>query len=328
MSIPSRLLPLCLAAGLMAAATGANAEPLRIGYWPSGFSLGFGAVLEEGQFAEEAGLEAEYVRFSEVAAPARAVLTGDIDVAFAAPAAAAFNLGRQDAPIRVILITQLLDGAFVVPADSEIQDLTELAGARIGMSPVGSSTHAIVAAILKDLHGLEEDDYTVVPGNEGQLAQLLSQGEIDAAALRSTTIVQIDSDSIRPIAGLGDEWRSLTGAASASVLAVALTRQDVIDARQDDLVAFIRATLDAVEFGSENPEEVTRILRDVANLDEQSAADYAALWDEIYTATLTAEDVETLKETNQIFVNAGAAEGVAGDEIFATGPFEAAIADQ
>src|SRR3546814_3095456 len=41
--------------------------------------------------------------------PAQAVLTGDVDVAFAAPTAAAFNLSQQGAPIRVILATQILE---------------------------------------------------------------------------------------------------------------------------------------------------------------------------------------------------------------------------
>ena len=49
------------------AATGAQAQnnKIRIGYWTSGFSVGFGAVLELGKFVEKQGLEPEWVRFAE-----------------------------------------------------------------------------------------------------------------------------------------------------------------------------------------------------------------------------------------------------------------------
>src|SRR3546814_7872495 len=119
--------------------------------------------------------------------PAQAVLTGDVDVAFAAPTAAAFNLSQQGAPIRVILATQILEGRIVVPADSPIKAVEDLAGKRIGMSRPGSSTHAVVTTLLGSLYGLAPEAYRVVPGNEGQLAQLVTRGDIEAAALPHET---------------------------------------------------------------------------------------------------------------------------------------------
>src|SRR3546814_11718863 len=94
-----------IAAALVALTAGsslANAEPLRLAYWSSGFSLGFGAVLQQEDFLEKEGLDAEFRTFSEVAAPAQAVPTGAVDVAFAAPTAGAFNLSTQAAHLRVL----------------------------------------------------------------------------------------------------------------------------------------------------------------------------------------------------------------------------------
>ena len=69
----------------ISAATGAQAQSkkIRIGYWTSGFSVGFGAVLELGKFVEKQGLEPEWVRFADVNGPTKALVTNSIDVAFA-----------------------------------------------------------------------------------------------------------------------------------------------------------------------------------------------------------------------------------------------------
>ncbi len=311
---------------LMAAPTPALAkkDALRLAYWTSGYSLGFGAVLEGGDFLTEAGVEAEFRRFSEVSAPAKAVLSGDVDIAFAAPAAAAFNLGRQGAPIRVILATQRLDGQIVVRKDSPIRSVADLAGKRIGMSRPGSSTHAIATTLLDAVHGVAPSAYAVVPGNEAQLAHVLTRGDIDAAALRNVTVAQLPHDTVRPVADIVEDWKTLTNGTAAPILAVALTRADIVATRGEDLAAFVRAMQAATAWGSANERAVVDRLMNAAGLDERSARDYASLWDVIYIASLTDADIAALKEENRIFVKAGAAEGIAPDEIYATGPFSAA----
>jgi NitT/TauT family transport system substrate-binding protein len=316
---------LALAAALVAT-SGASAQkaPLRIGYWTSGYSLGFGAVLEEGKFLEKAGVKVEFRHLSDVSAPAQAVLTGSLDVAFAAPAAAAFNLGLQGAPVRIILSTQVLEGKIVVSGKSDVKSIAELKGKKIGMSRPGSSTYAVVTTLLKNNFGLDKTDYTVIPGNEAQLAQLLERGDIDAAALRSVTIAQIPKNAVRPLADIVSEWKKLTKKDAAPALAIALTSADVVAKRPKDLAAFVKATRAAVDFGAAHPDQVAKILSDVANLKEKSAKAYADVWKSIYIASLTDEDVSTLKEQNRIFVDAGASKGMAPEKIYVQGPFKAA----
>ena len=65
---PSRFMPLLFAATLFAAGT-AHAQKIKVGYWTSGFSLGFGVVMEQLKFAEKEGLDVEWVKFSEVSGP-------------------------------------------------------------------------------------------------------------------------------------------------------------------------------------------------------------------------------------------------------------------
>jgi ABC-type nitrate/sulfonate/bicarbonate transport system substrate-binding protein len=124
-------------------------EKIKVGYWTSGFSVGFGAVLEAGKFLERAGLQPEYIKFSDVNGPTKALLTQSIDVAFAAPVSGAFTLAIQGAPVEIVLAMQIAEATFVAKEDSPLKNLADLKGKKVGMSPVGSATYAIAAAVLE-----------------------------------------------------------------------------------------------------------------------------------------------------------------------------------
>src|ERR1041384_3388097 len=141
-----------LLAALILAALGAApvcAQKIKVGYWTSGFSLGFGTVLEQMKFAEQEGLQVEWVKFGEVNGPTRAIVSKAIDLAFAAP-----------------------------PNNSS-------------GSAAGGATHALTTAILERNFGIRSNEYAVAPGNEAQLAQFLTQKDIDAGVLRSGTLAQM-----------------------------------------------------------------------------------------------------------------------------------------
>ena len=71
---------------------------------------------------------------------------------------------------------------------------------------------------------------------------------------------------------------------------------------------------------------IARTLSAVAIPDAEAAADYASIWDGVYIASLTDADIAGLKRENEIFVEAGAAEDVAPDELYVPGPFNEATA--
>src|SRR5436309_4138860 len=70
------------------------AQKIKVGYWTSGFSLGFGAVMEQMKFAEKEGLDVEWIKFAEVNGPTRAIVSNSIDLAFAAPSTNSIEIGR------------------------------------------------------------------------------------------------------------------------------------------------------------------------------------------------------------------------------------------
>jgi NitT/TauT family transport system substrate-binding protein len=118
-------------AGAAGPAVAQAQEKIKIGYWSSGFSVGFGAVLELGHFMEQQGLQPEWVKFADVNGPTKALITHSIDVAFAAPTTGAFSLAIQGAPIEVVLATQIAESTFVSKQGSPIKSLPEFKGKNI-----------------------------------------------------------------------------------------------------------------------------------------------------------------------------------------------------
>src|SRR3982751_3106299 len=94
-------------AALAFAAAAPAADKIKVGYWTSGFSLGFGAVMEQMKFAEGQGLNIEWVKFAEVNGPTRAIVSNAIDVAFAAPSTNSISIAADGVPVKIVLATQI-----------------------------------------------------------------------------------------------------------------------------------------------------------------------------------------------------------------------------
>jgi NitT/TauT family transport system substrate-binding protein len=309
----------------IACAASADAqEKVKIGYWTSGFSVGFGTVLEAGKFAEQQGLAPEYIHFADVNAPSKAILTQSIDVAFAAATAGAFTLGIQGAPIEIVLATQIAEATLVSKEGSPIKSVADLKGKKVGMSPVGSATYAIVAAVLERNFGLKPTDYTPVGGNEGQLVSFLQRGDVDAASLRAVTIASVPDLKLTVLGRIVDEWKKLTKSDAAPILGSAIVHKNFSQQHPDANVKMVRALIAATRFGRTETDKAAEMLRNASNLDARDATSYARLWDQIYIASMEPADVATFKTMAEIFRAGGTIEGRVPDSLFATGPYEKA----
>ena len=322
-SLVSRLLGLFLILSALMPAAG-WAQKIKVGYWTSGFSLGFGAVMEEMKFAEKEGLDVEWVKFAEVNGPTRAIVPRAIDLAFAAPSTASMNIAADGVPVRIVLATQIAEAQFVVPADSPIKSPADFKGRKIGMSPPGSATHAIATAILDNNFGLKPGSYSVAPGNESRLAQFLIQKEIDAASIRSVTIAQMQDAKLRRLASVVDEWKKLTKSDAAPILAVTIVHSDYVGKNPDAVAKFIAATRKALEFGSKNKPRVAEILQKTANMKPDDAKAYAEQWDGAYMASFEPADIASLKRMHEILLASGTAKKAAPDSTFHAEPYNRA----
>jgi NitT/TauT family transport system substrate-binding protein len=297
------------------------AQKMKVGYWTSGFSLGFGALMEQMKFAENQGLGVEWVKFAEVNGPTRAIVSNAIDIAFAAPSTNSVGIAADGVPVKIVLATQIAEAQIVVLDASPVKAIGDLKGKKIGMSPAGSATHALATAILNQNFGLKPNEYSVAPGNEAQLAQFLSQREIDAGVLRSVTLAQIQEVKLRHLASVVDEWKKLTKGNAPPILAVTIVYSDYLAKNAEPVAKFIAAARNALQYGSKNKPQVAEILQKAANMNAADARAYANQWDGAYIASFEAADIASLKRMYDIVKAAGGATKDAPDSAFDTGPY-------
>ncbi|RAI39307.1 ABC transporter substrate-binding protein [Rhodoplanes roseus] len=324
MSVRKLAALLAVAAATLAPVAASAQEKIKVGYWTSGFSVGFGAVLEAGKFLEAQGLQPEYIKFSDVNGPTKALMTNSIDVAFGAPATGAFTLGGEGAPLEVVLVTQIAEATFVTKDGSPVTSLADLKGKKVGMSPAGSAMYAITTALLEKNQGLKRTDFTAVPGNEGRLLQFLSQGDIDVAALRAVTLASVSDIKLKPLGNVVDEWKAMTKTSAPPILGVAIVHKTFARQSPQAVVKYVKAVMEATKFGSKETDKASAILRSSANLDAKDATAYARLWDQFYVASLEPADIATLKTMAEVFRAAGTIERPVPDTLFVPTYYEQA----
>jgi len=297
------------------------AQKMKVGYWTSGFSLGFGSVMEQMKFAESQGLNVEWVRFAEVNGPTRAIVSNAIDIAFAAPSTNSIGIAADGVPVKIVLATQIAEAQIVVLDGSPVKAVGDLKGKKIGMSPAGSATHAIATAIMDHNFGLKPNEYSIAPGNEAQLAQFLSQKEIDGGVLRSVTLAQMEEVKLRKLASVVDEWKKLTKGNAPPILAVTIVYSDYLAKNPEPVAKFIAATRNALQYGSKNKQQVADTLQKVANMNAADARAYANQWDGAYIASFEPADIASLKRMYDIVKAAGGGTKDAPDSAFDAGPY-------
>lgn len=313
-----------LAAGALFALHTAAAEKVRIGYWSSGVSLGYGTVLENKDFLAKRGIDAEFVHFPDVNAPIKALASGSIDLAFGAPLAGVFSSAAQGVPIKIFAATQPADVQFVVPQGSPITSLDQLKGKKIGMSPAGSSVAVIASTLLQNNHHIGANEFQLIGGNESRLAQFLVQKQVDAAALRSLTIAQLEELKVTPLGSFADEWKKLTHSDAVPYIGVGAVRSQLIDEHPETVARVIAALRDTLAWGKSHPQEVISLLQKNANLPQHDAEVYFSRWDSMNRITFEAADIATLKRQHQVFVASGTVQGDVPDSLYNDSAYRAA----
>ena len=157
-------------------------DKILIGFWPIASGLPLYAGLERGIF-KEAGLNVEGAKFASAQQVAEAMIAGRIHGSANGTASAALGLAEITSPNLFKIIcsnpsnrTLILD-EFVVPKDSPVKAIAELAGKKVASGP--GIQNVTLARIILEKNGIANPQVIELP--IGQHVPALAAGQIDAA---------------------------------------------------------------------------------------------------------------------------------------------------
>jgi NitT/TauT family transport system substrate-binding protein len=157
-------------------------DKILIGFWPIASGLPLYVGLERGIF-KEAGLQVEGAKFASAQQVAEAMIAGRIHGSANGTASAALGLAEITSPNLFKIICSnpsnrsLVLDEFVVPKDSPIKSIAELAGKKVASGP--GIQNVTLAKIILEKNGIANPQVVELP--IGQHVPALAAGQIDAA---------------------------------------------------------------------------------------------------------------------------------------------------
>jgi NitT/TauT family transport system substrate-binding protein len=178
----------------------------------------------------------------------QAVISGSVDVGVAAGIMGALSAYSKGAPVRIIgaETTGGADLFWYVPANSSIKTLKDTDGKTIAFSTVGSSTHGIVNAFIKE-NALKARP-TATGGPASTLTQVMS-GQIDVGwSAPPFGLDLLDQGKIRIIAG-GNDAAIFRG----QTVRVLVTNLQALQSKKGALERYMRAYRETVDWMYADP---------------------------------------------------------------------------
>lgn len=320
------VLGLMILVAFASSALAAGKDKVRVGYWTSGVSLGYGTVLEEKKVLEKEGVDVEYVRMPDILAQIKALSTGDIDIAYAAPISAVFSAIHDGVPIKLIAGTQLADAVVVAPANSSVKKWADLKGKKVGASKPNAAVTVIAATIADQVYGVKGNEYTIISGNEARLAQFLAQNQVDAAVIRTITYEQFaDKLKLRKLGALPDEWKAISGNKIPPYIGSGIVRVDFLQKHPDIVAKVIKSWIILDNWGKSHKQEVIDIVTKRAGMSPENAKTFADRWGHTYRTSLDNKVLNTLKSEHDAFAKSGLLKGNFTKELYAQEPYLKAV---
>lgn len=154
-------------------------EVLTIGTADSGGTM-YLAGRAIAQILEENGLKITVSASSGSAMNAENLLSGEVDLAMVSgDTALRTEQGTEKNRLRAVGTVFFSQSNWIVPADSKLEYVHDLAGLRLGVGPENSSTEHSALTALKAA-GLGEQDVELINCGLGEGTEKLRRGEVDA----------------------------------------------------------------------------------------------------------------------------------------------------
>ncbi len=195
-------------------------------------------------------------------AAAAALASGDIDyVSGIGPASVGATLSGLDTRALWSSTNKI---AYWLMAPAKFKSLAELKGKKIGVTGLGGTSHAALAAALEK-SGLRAKDYAAVSIPNAQLVEALESGFIDAASLNPPTMFFAERRGFKRLLDIG----ALVEMPSGGMTALLKTIRN----RPDEVKRVIRALQIAKGVMLKSREKTLDVIIRVLKMDKETAAD-------------------------------------------------------
>jgi len=254
-------------AALVLAATGADAETVRVGKAQAQqFAFVPADVGSDAGIFKQHGIELEISNFAGDAKLLQALAAGAIDIALGGGPTLAFvakgtpMLGiaaLADAPGTIML---------VVLKDGPIKTEDDLKGRTVSVSTTGSLTYWL-AKELSRAHGWGNDGINIAPlGSPIAQVAALKTGQIDGVVTDSSSVIKLEEDGVgRILVRFGDRIKDFH-------VHTALASTAFIDKHPDAVRAFLAGWFESVRHMRAHKEEAVEIAARVTGVSKTVAA--------------------------------------------------------
>jgi NitT/TauT family transport system substrate-binding protein len=248
MKLPKQQLTRVVTAGLLVGAlTSCSKEPpqpLRIGtnVWP-GFEA-FYLARDLGYYKDTPVRLVEYPSSSEVL---RAYRSGELEAA-ALTLDEALSLAATDPQLRIVLVTDISNGADVILAKPDIQNLRSLKGKRVGVESTALGAYVLTRALQKV--EMSPQDVKIVSLEASEHERAFKAGKVDAVV----TFEPVRSNLLATGAKLLFDSTQIPG----EVVDVVAVRGDSINRQEDSTSALVKGWFRGLEYLKNNPQDAAR----------------------------------------------------------------------
>jgi NitT/TauT family transport system substrate-binding protein len=240
------ILRLSLLAGAVVFAAVAPAQAQQKPVWKHATvaakaDAGFIFMVDDGKFDDKYGVDVQMVQFSGDSLALRALLAGEVD-SFEAIPAGAMAANSRGADTRIIGCHWLtIPHVLFVAGDSKFKSLSDLKGARIGVSAPGALPDMTARAMIARA-GIDPKSVTLVnAGSDADRLKALVAGTIDVAPSSNEFILEGKKYGVKPLVAMRD-------AAPDLIRSCVVTTQKVLDSKRDAAVKFLAAEMAAFKF--------------------------------------------------------------------------------
>jgi ABC-type nitrate/sulfonate/bicarbonate transport system substrate-binding protein len=227
-----------------------NIESVTLGVYPSEYnSLIY--IANDQQYFSANGLEIKFKNYPSGAAAVKGMLNGEVDISIASEFVVASNALQNQNIYAFGTVSKYLNLYIVARTDRGINNISDLAGKRIGIT-LGTGNQFYLGRFI-ELNGINLNQVTLVNVNFADTPNALENGTIDAAITLQPYISQIQSI-------IGDKIVMWPAQAEQSGYFEAICTKNSATVHPELIVRFLKAIIQAEDFNINHKDQAIAIV--------------------------------------------------------------------